>query len=446
MPHIVEMPKLSDTMEEGGIAHWLKKEGEPVKVGDPLVEIETDKATQEYEAPEDGFLIKILVPEGKTVTLRTPIAVIGEKGETFDPSTLASKTQGAPDAKPQGGSVGQAAKPSVAAPASLSGGPLSTGTAQVPAPKPAPQGHQAPPASGGSGASGRIKSSPLARKMAQELGVDLGSISGSGPGGRVVVRDLPAPGSVPADAGGSLLARVNAPVVQGSAMTEMPVTMMRKTIAKRLVAAKNDAPHFYLKVSADVGELLRWRQRINEQNKDAKSVKVSVNDMISLAVSRALLVHPMVNASWQQETIVLHHQVHLALAVALPNGLVTPVIRNAHVLGVRALAEQAQSLVAQARDGKLANDAYAGGTFSISNLGMFGIEEFTAIINPPQSAILAVGAAMPTPWVNNKGEVVVSQRLKLTLSCDHRVVDGATGAQFLKTLVSYLEDPLQILL
>ena len=243
---------------------------------------------------------------------------------------------------------------------------------------------------------------------------------------------------------GASQGRLNAPVIQGAAMTEMPVTMMQ-TIAKRLVAAKNEAPHFYLKVSADVGELLKWRQRINEGQKDPQGVKVSVNDMISLAVSRALLAHPMVNASWQQDTMILHHEVHLALAVALPNGLVTPVIRNAHLLGVQAIAQQAQTLVAQAREGKLANDAYAGGTFSISNLGMFGIEEFTAIINPPQSAILAVGAAQPTPWVNGKGEVTVSQRLKLTLSCDHRVVDGATGAQFLKTLVSYLEDPLQIL-
>ncbi len=440
MAYIVEMPKLSDTMEEGGIAHWLKKEGDTLKVGEPLVEIETDKATQEYEAPEDGYLIKILVQAGKTVGLRTPIAVIGDKDEVFDPKTL--------PALPKGTGAAQAPTPAASSPAPVAVPP-------APATPPSPKVVESAPGDLATGS--RIKSSPLARRMAQDLGIDLGRVGGSGPGGRIVARDLE--GAASTDSSGTFtggLASIGTgPVIQQASATEVPVNMMRKTIAKRLVAAKNEAPHFYLKVSADVGPLLAWRQRLNQgagaggaggaETGGKAGLKVSVNDIIGLAVSRALLLHPMVNASWQGETILMHHQVHLALAVALPNGLVTPVIRNAHLLGVKALATEAQRLVALAREGKLANDAFAGGTFSLSNLGMFGIEEFTAIINPPQAAILAVGAAIPTPWVGADGQIKVSQRLNLTLSCDHRVVDGATGAQFLKTLVGYLEDPLLIL-
>jgi pyruvate dehydrogenase E2 component (dihydrolipoamide acetyltransferase) len=226
--------------------------------------------------------------------------------------------------------------------------------------------------------------------------------------------------------------------------------MMRKTIAKRLTAAKNDAPHFYLTVSANVAKLETWRQALNEAAAKANAkggslAKVSVNDVVILAVARALRHHPQVNASWQGDTILHHGEAHIAVAVALPEGLVTPVIRRADVLGVREIAAAARDLATKAKDGLLSNDAFTGGTFTISNLGMFGIEEFTAIINPPQAAILAVGAATPTPWVDEQERLVVQQRMKMTLSCDHRVVDGATGAKFLQTLVSYLEDPMQML-
>ena len=423
MAQVIEMPKLSDTMEEGGIANWLKKEGEKIGEGEPLVEIETDKATQEYESPEEGVLLKILVQPGKAVALRTPIAIIGAAGETFD---LAALTGGSP-------------KTAVTAPAANA----QPTTLVSPKPTAKPVGVAAP-TQVASAVVGRVKASPLARKVAAELGVDVSQISGSGPAGRVVLRDIE---QRSASGTQSALAQ---PAVAGASSTSIPVTMMRKTIAKRLLAAKNDAPHFYLTISADVTKLEAWRQQLNgAAAKAAKAgvaaTKVSLNDVVILAASRALKVHPEVNSSWQGDTILQHAEAHVAIAVALPEGLVTPVIRRADALGLRDIAASVRDLAGKAKDGKLSNEAYAGGTFTISNLGMFGIEEFTAIINPPQAAILAVGAALPTPWVGEQGALVVQQRMKMTLSCDHRVVDGATGAKFLQTLVSYLEEPMQML-
>jgi len=439
MALVIEMPKLSDTMEEGGIANWLKKEGEKIGEGEPLVEIETDKATQEYESPEEGVLLKILVQPGKAVALRTPIAIIGAAGEKFDLAALtgggtktaattpaAAPTTSAVPPKPTAKPVGAPFGTPVGAPF----GAVTVTSAQA-----APVGV------------GRVKASPLARKVAAELGVDVSQISGSGPAGRVVLRDIEHRSGSGAAAAQSALVQ---PGVAGAASTTIPVTMMRKTIAKRLLAAKNDAPHFYLTISADVTKLEAWRQQLNgAAAKAAKAgvaaTKVSLNDVVILAASRALKVHPEVNSSWQGDTILQHAEAHVAIAVALPEGLVTPVIRRADALGLRDIAASVRDLAGKAKDGKLSNDAYAGGTFTISNLGMFGIEEFTAIINPPQAAILAVGAALPTPWVDEHGALVVQQRMKMTLSCDHRVVDGATGAKFLQTLVSYLEEPMQML-
>ncbi|MBM4253200.1 MAG: 2-oxo acid dehydrogenase subunit E2 [Deltaproteobacteria bacterium] len=425
------MPKLSDTMEEGGIANWLKKEGEKINEGEPLVEIETDKATQEYESPEEGVVLKILVQPGKTVALRTPIAVVGDAGETYDLGAL----------------TGGAAKSATAAAAPLAAPQVSQ---KAPA-KPATPTVQAQPVGGG-----RVKASPLARKVAAELGVDVSQIVGTGPAGRVVLRDIEQSAAGVATPVAALskpsVPQPAAPVPAASTVgaTVTPVSMMRKTIAKRLTAAKNEAPHFYLTVSANVAKLETWRQSLNDAAAKANAkggslAKVSVNDVVILAVARALRHHPQVNASWQGETIVHHGEAHIAVAVALPEGLVTPVIRRADVLGVREIAAAARDLATKAKDGLLSNDAFTGGTFTISNLGMFGVEEFTAIINPPQAAILAVGAATPTPWVDEQERLVVQQRMKMTLSCDHRVVDGATGAKFLQTLVSYLEDPMQML-
>jgi pyruvate dehydrogenase E2 component (dihydrolipoamide acetyltransferase) len=433
LAQIIEMPKLSDTMEEGGIANWLKKEGETVDIGEPLVEIETDKATQEYESPEDGVLLKIIVQPGKTVALRTPIAVIGAKGESFDLEALL-KGKGAPAGKKvEAPTKEKLDGPAVAAKATSTSKPAVTN-------KPSAEAAQAP------NASGRVRSSPLARKVAEELGVAIENIAGSGPGGRVVMKDVQeaksSGSSSPAASKGSA-----SPAQGGADATVMPVSMMRKTIAKRLLAAKNDAPHFYLTVSANMEHLNAWRTRLNDDaaKSDGKLAKTSVNDLMILGVARALRQHPVVNSSWQGDHILQHNQVHVALAVALPDGLVTPVIRNTDHLGVREIARQSRDLATKAKDGKLSNNDYAGGTFTISNLGMFGIEEFTAIINPPQAAILAIGAATPTPWVDASGNLVVQTRVKMTMSCDHRVVDGASGAAFLKTLVAYLEDPLSMM-
>lgn len=428
MASVIEMPKLSDTMEEGGIANWLKKEGDAVREGEPLVEIETDKATQEYESPTEGTILKILVQPGKSVKLRTPIAVVGEKGETVNVEELLGANM--PKAP--------AAPPNAKAP-EIKPGAMPARVPPPPGAAPARSAQAAPVTEG------RVKSSPLARKVAEERGIDLHGVAGSGPGGRVVLRDLdqePAPAvarapSTPQPASPS-----------GGQDQSLPVSMMRKTIAKRLLAAKNDAPHFYLTISANMQRANEWRERLNAEaaKSDGKIAKVSVNDLVILAAAKALRRHPVVNSSWQGETIVQFGAVHVAMAVALPEGLVTPVIRNTDVVGLREIARQAKELAGKAKDGKLGNQDYQGGTFTISNLGMFGIEEFTAIINPPQAAILAVGATQLVPWVDQTtGALAAQPRMKMTMSCDHRVVDGATGAQFLQTLVRYLEDPLQMM-
>jgi pyruvate dehydrogenase E2 component (dihydrolipoamide acetyltransferase) len=411
MARLMSMPKLSDTMEEGAIAKWMKKVGDKIAEGDPLAEIETDKATMEYEAPETGYILKLVVDVGGRAKVGAPIAVIGDtKDEKYDLADLA--TASAPkSATPQ-------PKTSSAPVAHLAAVPVAS---------------TASPA-------GRVKASPLAKKIAGDMGVDLSKLSGSGPGGRIVMRDLQSSGS------GAAPAVAPMPAFQGRSGEDrtVRVTMMRQTIAKRLHAAKNDAPHFYLKRSVDMSAVNAWREKLNH-NLDEKTVKVSVNDLIIVAVAHALRQHPMVNASWQGETIVQHGSVHVAMAVALPEGLVTPVIRFTDQLGARQIAAMTKNLAARARAGQLTNDDYSGGTFTISNLGMMGIDEFTAIINPPQAAILAVGATVKTPVVTEDDELEVRPMMKLTMSCDHRVVDGMVGAQFLQTLVSYLEDPAMML-
>ncbi|MFY7930548.1 MAG: dihydrolipoamide acetyltransferase family protein, partial [Oligoflexus sp.] len=428
MAEIVEMPKLSDTMEEGGIAAWLKKEGDFIEEGEAFVEIETDKATMEYNSPFEGVLLKILVAAGQSCQLNQPICVIGEKGEKFDLHALT------------GGSKAPAHAPAAAQ------APVAQATELKPT---AVQ-------------DGRLRASPLARKVAEENQLDLGGISGSGPQGRVVVRDVEKAlsGAAPAPRAPSPAAPAALPPATPIPSPELPkigpitplplpqigdqdipVNMMRKTIAKRLHAAKNDAPHFYLSRSANMFRFNAWRSRLNAEAEERKLPKVSVNDLLVLAVSRALIKHPEVNSSWQGETIRRFGAAHIAVAVAIPDGLITPVIRHANLLGAREIAQLSRDLIDRAKKGQLKPDEYQGGTFSISNLGMMGVENFTAIINPPQAAILAVGATIPTPWVNEKGAVEVQQRMTMTLSCDHRVIDGAVGAAFLQTLVAYLEDP-----
>lgn len=434
MAQVIEMPKLSDTMEEGGIASWLKKEGDFVEEGEAFVEIETDKATMEYNSPLEGTLLKILVPAGKTTALNTPIAVIGEKGEKVD---VAALTKGGATPAPAAKEAPKASP----APAAKPGPATTAKVASAPAVSKAPTPSSSP--------SGRLRASPLAKKVAQDKGVDLQQLQGSGPQGRVVIRDVEAflQGGGKTAAPAPAVARAPSPVFTAGVDQDIPVTMMRKTIAKRLLEGKNDAPHFYLTRSVNMTRLNEWRARINEESEKSKGAlaKVSVNDLIILATAKALRRHPQVNSSWQGDVIKQWGNVNVAVAVALPQGLITPVIRHTDQLGLREIAVQSKELITRAKNGQLAPEDYTGGTFTISNLGMMGIESFTAIINPPQAAILAVGATIPTPWVDEKNQVVVQPRMTLTMSCDHRVVDGAVGAEFLQTLCSYLEDPLMML-
>ena len=427
MANIVEMPKLSDTMEEGAVASWLKKEGDTVEEGGSLCEIETDKATMEYQSPFGGVLLKIIAQPGKTMALNTPIAVIGKKGEAFDMNALMAAAAGSKAAPAPGAPGAHAAHAAKPAPVAAAAKPASPAVPVAPA----------SPVN-----TGRIKSSPLARRMAAASNVNLAGVAGSGPAGRIVMRDIEAV-VARGGASGSTNNGGFVPMAPREDQT-IPVTLMRKTIAKRLLAGKNDAPHFYLTRSVNMGNMMQWRQMLNDAAGE-KGTKVSVNDLVIFATSRALRHHPGIYASWQGDNIVQFGAVHMCVAVALPTGLVTPVIRNADQMPVRDIAAASRSLAQRAKAGQLANEDYAGGTFTISNLGMFGIEEFTAIINPPQAAILAVGATIPTPAVDAKGNVVVEQRMKITMSCDHRVIDGVMGAEFLKTLAGFLEQPLMMM-
>ncbi|NBO38650.1 2-oxo acid dehydrogenase subunit E2 [bacterium] len=417
MATVMEMPKLSDTMKEGAVARWLKKEGEKVTTGIPVVEIETDKATMEFESPASGTLIKIIVGDKQTCELNAPIAVIGKAEENWQEAVdkyWAKKKGGSTAAKAPAAAV-TAAAPAAATPASAQAATAVTSTMD------------------------RLRVSPLAKRVAADKGVDLRTVQGSGPNGRIVVRDVEnlSGGSA---ASVSLPSFASAPAYE---MEKLPLSMMRKTIARRLVESTSTAPHFYLTVSLDMGPLLAWRKATIAKVSEAE--KFSVNDLIVFLVSRALRKHPNINSSWQGEYIAQYNSVHMGVAVALPAGLVTPVVRHADKLSLVQIAQKNRELIKLARDGKLQPDDYSGGTFTISNLGMSGIEEFTAIINPPQAAILAVGTTIPTPVVTEDGEIAVEQRMKVTLSCDHRVIDGAQGAEFLKTLKTFVEDPMACL-
>lgn len=434
MATVITMPKLSDTMEEGAIAEWLKKEGEFVEEGEILAEIETDKATMEYESPEEGVLFKIIIAKGDKGDVGVPMAILAEEGEKPDVNALVS---GAGSEKAESADTPQSATPT----------PSSSESSSSSAPMPA--------STDGS----RKKASPLARKIAAEKGVDLNQVEGTGPNGRVVARDLeaarPASGvtSAPMTSSAAPAASTKTPIE----MPSMPsfsgedqvqnVSMMRKTIAKRLHAAKNDAPHFYLTRTIDMSATIAWRKKLNEKaNPEAGVPKVSFNDIVMLATAKALRKHPEVNSSWEGDQIRTFASVSIAMAVALPTGLVTPVLKNTDQMGVRDIAKLTKAFAAKARAGQLTNEDFAGGTFTISNLGMAGIDEFTAIINPPQAAILAVGSTKKIAVVDEKtDEIVARPMMKVTMSCDHRVVDGWVGAQFLETLVQNLEDPMMML-
>ncbi len=414
------MEALSPTMEEGQVVRWIKAEGDPVSSGEIIAEIETDKATMELVARGDGTLKKILVPEGGTVPVGQVIAVIAGADEDIGSVLL------------QPGAVERAA-----APAGLAG------PGQAPEEAEGLTGKADPPEFE---EGGRVKASPLARRMAAESGLTLAGLDGSGPGGRIVKRDVEVAlqRQEAVEPVGPVGATQGAWREGGPDYEDFALTQIRKTIARRLVESLGPVPHFFLRIHVDMKRALEARERMNRLLEPA-SEKVSVNDLVIRATAAALRRHPEVNSAWLGEVIRRHNRVHIGVAVAVEDGLITPVVRDADLKGVADIAREVKELAARAREKRLMPEEYTGATFTVSNLGMFGIEEFTGIINPPEAAILAVGSVEEQPVVED-GHVVARKRMRLTLSCDHRVVDGAAGARFLATLRDMLEEPAVALL
>ena len=429
MPITILMPALSPTMTEGNLARWLKNEGDSVAPGDVIAEIETDKATMEVESVDEGVLGKILVAEGaEEIAVNTPIAVILEEGE--DSSALAGFDAGA---------AAPATAPPAPAPQPEPAPVAATAPAAVAAPAPQP----APTATTAGG--DRIFASPLARRMAEQQGIDLSTLSGSGPNGRIVKADIEAyAAGAPAAKAPTAPATAPTPIAGETPYELLPVNNIRKVVARRLTESKQQVPHFYMTVDCEIDALLRVRADLNGRAKNGE-FKISVNDMIIKASAVALMQVPAANASWSDEGIKRYTQADISVAVAIDDGLITPIVRNANGKGLRTISEDMLDLAGKARDGKLAPEEYQGGTFSISNLGMFGIKDFQAVINPPQGCILAIGAGEQRPIVKD-GALAVATIMSVTLSCDHRVVDGAVGAQFLAAFKTLIEDPLGMLL
>ena len=411
---VITMPRLSDTMEEGTVATWLKKVGDTVNEGDILAEIETDKATMEFEAFYAGTLLHIGIQEGESAPVDSLLAIIGDKDADVN-QAIAAAAASSQEAVPAPVEAPKA--PATPAPAAT---PVAAAV-KAAAPAPAPVKNT----------SGRVIASPLAKKLAEERGIQIANVPGSGDGGRIVKRDIEnyqATGSVAA-------------MPQGiESSEEVPNNQMRKTIAKRLAASKFNAPHYYLSVEFDMENAMAFRQQYNS----VPDTKISFNDIVVKATAKALKQHPQVNSRWHDDKIVKNHHVHMGVAVAVEDGLVVPVVKFADELSLPQIGAQVKDYAGRARDKKLTPAEMDGSTFTISNLGMFGIETFTSIINQPNSAILSVGAIVEKPVVKN-GAIVVGHTMKLTLACDHRSVDGATGSLFLQTLKGYIENPVMML-
>jgi pyruvate dehydrogenase E2 component (dihydrolipoamide acetyltransferase) len=450
MPTKVVMEALSPTMEEGRLVEWKKQEGETVAVGDVLAEVETDKAVMELVARAGGTLLKHIVEAGATVPVSEPVAVIGEPGEEVGGE--AGKRGSGEGGKPENGDGqrdGKASRVESQATQPAPGRNQPTAMPPAPARAAAETTRAATPARPVSNTAtrervaGRVKASPLARRIAAERGVELGTVAGSGPEGRIVARDLEnAPAASPASPG--LAATPDFPLPRfptSPAYTDVPLTQIRKTIAKRLALSIGPIPTFYLTTEVDMERVFEARQALVGAEKEGP--KVSFNDIIIKAVASALRQHPECNAWWQDDHIRYWNEVHVSMAVAVEDGLITPVIRNTDEKTLRQIAAESQDLAGRARDRRLKPEEYTGGTFSVSNLGMLDIDEFTAVINPPEAGILAVGRMAEKPVVH-EGAVAVRRRMRLTMSCDHRVIDGATGARFLKTLKGMLENPLAL--
>jgi pyruvate dehydrogenase E2 component (dihydrolipoamide acetyltransferase) len=428
----VHMEALSPTMEEGQLVKWLRSEGDRVASGDVLAEIETDKATMELVARGDGILRKIFIEPGGTAPVGAVIGVIAAEDEDISGITASA-----------GGEAGGGAPAAVAEPKQVPKEKEQPVPARAATEKaPSASAPQPPPASDSAENGGRVKASPLARRLAADMGVDLARVQGSGPGGRVVKRDVEAAkATAPAAPAAS---RMPAWTPDEAEYEDVPTSQMRKTIAKRLTTSIGPVPTFYLTVDIDMTRVIEARARINSIL-EADGLKVSINDIVLKAVAGALRRHPECNAQWQDGFVRRFNAVHLGVAVAIDEGLITPVVRHAHAKGVAQISTEMRELAGRARERKLTPDEYTGATFSVSNLGMLGIHEFTAIINPPEAGILAVGAMEDTPVVVD-GKVEVRPRMRITMSCDHRVIDGATGARFLQTLRAMLEEPAAILL
>ncbi len=420
---VITMPKMSDTMQEGTISAWLKKVGDAVKSGEIIAEVETDKATMELESYEDGILLYIGVQAGESVAVDGVIAVIGEKEADFEKLLKAQS--------PTSGTAPTEAKAEVSVPAE---------PAKAEAPAPVAANSTAPVVSSGSEGD-RVKASPLAKKIAEDKGFDIRQINGSGEGGRIVKRDIEnfVPAAAPAAAAAP--AQFSGPALGQESFREEKVSQMRKVIAKRLAESKFGAPHFYLTMEINMDKAIEARKSMNE----ISPVKISFNDFVIKACASALRQHPKVNSSWLGDKIRYNDHIHIGMAVAVEEGLLVPVIRFADSLSLSQISTHAKTLGGKAKTKELQPKDWEGNTFTISNLGMFGIDEFTAIINPPDACILAVGGIKETVIVK-EGQMKIGNLMKVTLSCDHRVVDGAVGSAFLQTLKGLLEDPVRILI
>lgn len=409
----ITMPKLSDTMLEGTLIKWHKKPGDKISIGDVIAEVETDKATMEMEAFDEGVIADIVVKEGGVVKVGEPIAML-------DGGAAAPKK-----------SAPAAAAPAPKAPAA----PTVPGIPATPKPKPAV-------AADGS----RAKASPLAKKLALERGIDLSSLQGTGPGGRIVASDIPESASAArtGPSASAAPARIDVPVSPSD--KKIPLSGMRRTIAERLLASKTQIPHFYLTMEIDAGPLSRLRKEVNSAAETSGTPKITVNDFVLLAAARAAAQHPKVNSAFAGDSVVEYSGVHLSVAISVEDGLVTPVVRDAQNLSLRGISAAVKDLATRARGKKLKPEEYAGGTLTVSNLGAYGVDSFYAIINPPQAAILAVGAIVKKPVVDSQDRIVAGHRMSISLSGDHRVVDGAAGAEFLATLRKTLESPAALLL
>jgi pyruvate dehydrogenase E2 component (dihydrolipoamide acetyltransferase) len=462
MPVNILMPALSPTMEKGNLAKWLKKEGDPVKTGDVIAEIETDKATMEYEAIEDGTLAKIVVPEGTNdVPVNQLIAVLAQEGEDVKAAAAAAAKAGpaakTPSAAQATSRPAQPATPSIAKEAKATPPPAAP---RAPSPQRGDGGGEGARTDGH--APNRVFSSPLARRLAKEAGLDIGRVQGSGPHGRIVARDVAAAREgrglrAPAAAAAGGPAPMIAPAMtdqQIRALYEdgsyevVPHDGMRRTIAARLTASVQTIPHFYLTVDCDIGKLLQAREEINAaapKDKDGKpAYKLSVNDFVIKALALALQRVPDANVSWTEGGMLKHKHSDIGVAVAMPNGLITPIVRNAETKSLSAISNEMRELAARARDRKLKPHEYQGGTTAVSNLGMYGIKDFTAVINPPHATILAVGAGEERAVVRN-GKIEAAHIMSVTMSCDHRAVDGALGAVLISAFKALIENPVMML-